>query len=220
MKLFLREPATEKISNQIRKFQTDDVSYRKIGSTKSWRRDSFARLPNAKIVDGDLLQFRSVEIGNGQNDFQNAVAALRRGVCFDLSWVNCHQQRNFHQGDTFCLTAPAFGIWTANFCRVVYVQEDEDVDRKMLSVGIGTLACHAAAGEERLSVVWERKTDEVDFLIGSFSQPRSWLSKLFVSYLRKQQRRFAQSASQRMREEVGKLGRRVSISTSPEVCRS
>ncbi|MFK7768005.1 MAG: DUF1990 family protein, partial [Mariniblastus sp.] len=76
---------------------------------------------------------------------------------------------------------------------------------KLFSLGLGTLPCHAASGEERFSVSWNRETDEVDFMIGSFSRPQTWLTKMFVWYLRREQNRFATDSANRIAEEIASL---------------
>jgi uncharacterized protein (UPF0548 family) len=205
MKLSLKKPTDDELFELVREFRSEEFSHQNVGTTKDWRSHTFAKMPDTKVVDGDLWQFRRVAVGKGETDFCNAVAAIRAGVCFDLPWVDCFQQRDFEKGDDFCLSTRAFGIWSSNFCRIVYSREESNDDRAMFSLGVGTLPCHAAEGEERLSISWTFATDEVDFLIGSFSQPRTWLTHLFVLYLRRQQKRFAVEAAQRVATEVVKL---------------
>ncbi len=202
MKLSLFKPSDGTLLSLIQKYGYDGFTYQSVGSTESWPTSVFAKLPISEVVDGDLLQYRRVSIGSGLHDYRLGMQAIRQAVCFDLPWLDCHRDGDFKVGDTFSLTARAFGVWASNFCKVVYMEEQESVANRMFSLGLGTLPWHAATGEERFSIFWDYETDEVDFLIGSFSRPQTLLARLFARYLRKQQNRFATESSSRVRQEV------------------
>ena len=89
-----------------------------------------------------------------------------------------------------------------NFCRVVYLDEESTEESQFFTIGVGTLKRHAAIGEERLSINWNRENDDVHFLIDSYSRPSTWLSKMFAFYLRRQQLKFVDQASRRMEREI------------------
>ena len=55
------------------------------------------------------------------------------------------------------------------------------------------------AGEERLSVRWDRGTDAVLFRVRSYSRPRHPFAVLGYPVVRLQQRRFARDAAHAMR---------------------
>ena len=55
------------------------------------------------------------------------------------------------------------------------------------------------AGEERLSVRWDRDSDTVLFRVRSYSRPRHAFGLLGYPVVRLQQRRFARDAAQAMR---------------------
>jgi uncharacterized protein (UPF0548 family) len=202
MKLFLRKPADTMLSGFIEEFKNDEYTHGDVGATMRWQQAQFDANPDSKLVSGKLVVRRRERIGVGQQDYMLAIQAIQKAICFDLGWVECYRKRDFEVDDVFALTTRAFGIWTSCFCRVVY-SKSEDISRgKMFSLGLGTLPCHAAKGEERFSIVWEQETDEVSLLLGSFSRPQTWLAKLFAFYLRSQQRRFGTEAIERVRQEV------------------
>jgi uncharacterized protein (UPF0548 family) len=198
MKIFWANPSDRKISLLLNECRHHGFSYGSVGSTCDWDGTLFAIQPKAVVENGYLIQRRRTKIGVGATSFDAAVTALRSGTCFDLPWVGYHCRQDLAEGVEFCIVANAFGLHPASTCRVVYVDEQENEFEKSTSIGIGTLPVHAAIGEEKLAVTWNKETGDVDFLIGSYSKPASWLSKLFISYLRHQQKRFAQDAGKRM----------------------
>ncbi len=202
MHIFIRKPDRHKLCRLIEKYQTAEVTQEDVGLSKSWTSELFTYRPELKLLKNDLVQFRRTQLGTGESDYASAVAALRAGICFDLAWVNCVKLNEFQHNDTFCLLAKAFGLWTANFCRIMYVDEEANQAEKTFSIGIGTLPRHAAIGEERLAINWNLRTDEVDFLIGSYSRPGSYLAKVFDGYLRSQQNRFAEDSVERLKASV------------------
>lgn len=206
MKLFLRKPADKMLSGFIEEFIDDQYTHDDVGATMRWQQAEFDASPDSKLANGELVVRRRERIGLGQHDYALAVTAIQNAVCFDLGWVECYRRRDFEVDDVFALTTRAFGIWTSCFCRVVYSNTEDTSRGKMFSLGLGTLPCHAAKGEERFSIVWDQETDEVSLLLGSFSRPQTWLAKLFAFYLRSQQRRFGKEAIERVRQEIKSAG--------------
>lgn len=202
MKVFLRRPSDELLYALIDKNNRSAMSQSEVGITRNWAVEMFDEVPSRKYVGRDLHLYSRFPIGNGREDFAKATTVIEAGVCFDLGWVCCVQEKPFESGDTFSLLAQAFGIWTASFCRVIYKTKEDDDERSIVSLGFGTLPQHAAKGEERLSVVFDRSSGDVHLLIGSYSRPQSWLSKVFYFYFRFQQSKFAAQAAARVRREL------------------
>lgn len=202
MKLSLLKPQRNAVLQDLATMSSERLNYLRVGSSLTWDITNFADLPNYKVVDGDLLQFRKFPIGEGLADFQAAVEMIRQGASLKLDWVECIQSRDFEDGDVFCLASRAFGVWTANYCRIVYLREQSVDSGRLFSMGIGTLRTHAAAGEERMSVHMESESGKVSYLIGSFSRPYGLLSKIFVGYLRRQQNRFAVDSANAVRSSL------------------
>lgn len=202
MQIFWRKPNSEKLLERARSMQDLAVTQRNVGSTRNWSLEMFRELPDTKVVEGDLWQFRRTPLGVGQSVYEAACAGVRLGQPFRLGWVRCLQPGPLEPGDGFCLLARAFGFYCASYCRVIYLEEQSDHQREVFSLGIGTLPVHAAIGEERMSVVWDRDTDQVDFLLGSFSKPADWFVWTLAWYLRNQQNRFAVDSAAALKQHV------------------
>lgn len=204
MKIFWLPPTAAQIMALIERYQNAEFTETSVGSTRDWKGTRFDVEPNSIVENGYLIQRRRSKIGAGEADYRAAVAALRRGDCFDLPWVDFHSSNGLNQGAIFCLVAKAFGLRPASLCRIVYSehQDNQSEDEQAYAVGIGTLPVHVARGEEKIAVAWNTTTDDVDLLIGSYSKPASWITRLFVWYLRQQQDRFALDSATRMRQAV------------------
>ena len=204
MHIFLRCPSEHRISQLIQSNASQPVTQDNVGSTRQWDRSIPDPIPTPTFtkIDRDRILHQRYKIGSGERDYRAAVEALSLGKCFDLDWVEPVIQRPLEENDTFCLIVRAFGFCSVNLCRVVYADEETTAENKFFTLGVGTLKRHAAIGEERLSVSWNRTNEEVHFLIDSYSRPSTWLSKLFAFYLRSQQLKFVDQASRRMEREI------------------
>ena len=205
MHIFPRCPHKDRIVQLTRSYSALPVTQANVGSTRQWDRSIPEKIPTPKFIkrDGNRVLHQRYKIGNGEQDYRAAVEALTLGKCFQLTWVEPVLQRPLEKDDTFCLIVHAFGLCSINFCRVVYRDEESTAKNNFFTIGVGTLERHAATGEERLSVNWNRENDDVHFLIDSYSRPSTWLSKLFAFYLRSQQLKFVDQASKRMKREIG-----------------
>ena len=200
MRLYLREPSKSQLNALIQNSSAQNVTHRNVGSTLEWERQVFTQVPEGRVQDDDMILTRATVIGDGMSAYDRAACAIKEGACFNLDWVRCYMTGELKEGSTFCLYARAFGVWIVSLCRVVYVQESRLSNGNMFSLGVGTLPSHVARGEERLSIVWDRESDDVEFLIGSFSRPQTWLTRIFAFYLRRQQNRFALDATCKLRD--------------------
>ena len=73
-------------------------------------------------------------------------------------------------GTTVAILVHAFGLWSLNACRIVYVMDDhEDAGVRRFGFAYGTLAEHAESGEERFSVEWNR-SDGAVWYASTFAQ--------------------------------------------------
>lgn len=199
MKIFWRKPSRTKIEKLIGRCHDHDFTQANVGSTRGWNGDLFAVKPNAIVENGYLIQRRRSTVGSGVEAFERAVDALKQGKCFDLPWVDFFSRNGLAEGEIFCLVAHAFWLWPASLCRVIYAESQDDDQSRSYAVGLGTLPIHAATGEEKIAVVWDRKTNDVDLLIGSYSKPATWVSWFMVWYLRQQQNRFARDSVTRIK---------------------
>ena len=202
MKIYWRRPTEKQLEHLLMEQQNADYSHENVASTRPWSGDLFDAKPNSVVKDGYLIQRRRANIGTGESAFLSGSAALRKGTCFDLPWVHYHAKFDLSEGAHFCLVAHAFGLHAASVCRVVYSDVQDSFRERIYSIGVGTLPAHAAIGEEKLAVHWNKQTEEVDFLIGSYSKPATWISRMLVGYLRNQQDRFARDSVERMMRAV------------------
>lgn len=208
MKLSLARPDDPQVRSFIDQSSKQQLTYDNQLSTLDWPDSQFHELPNSCVKQGYLLQYRRRQMGSGEETYRAATQALRNGVCFDLPWVDCVAAQPFEVNDVFCLLAKRFSIWGMNACRVLHSDESVETHPKTgesllkYSVVIGTLENHVAIGEERIGIIWNRGTDRVDFLIGSFSKPANFMVQLIAPLLRHMQDRFATDAGSRLLQEI------------------
>src|SRR5262249_47361024 len=97
-------------------------------------------------------------------------------------------------GTSVALLSHHFGMWSLDFCRVIYVLEDEpeqDGKVRRTGFGYGTLPGHAVRGEEIFSLEHHEATGEIWYEIRSFSKPSNVLIQLSGPLAMIAQRRFA-----------------------------
>ena len=95
------------------------------------------------------------------------------------------------------VVARAIGLWWLNACRIVYVVDEvEPIQR--FGFAYGTLPDHAASGEERFMVEWDRADNSVWYDISSFSRPRHILARLGYPMFRHKQKQFGRDSASAM----------------------
>ena len=92
------------------------------------------------------------------------------------------------------MLARLFPVWWLNACRIVYVVEEQGKVHRH-GFAYGTLPDHAEAGEERFTVEWDRRDDQVWLDILAYSRPRHILTKLGYPMVRRMQKRFGREAT-------------------------
>ncbi len=213
MHQFLFKPDRSKLFPLLDRYRLTEYTYRNPGSTLTWPRKKFVDGPAAQSVDGDMVLIAHEKVGRGKLQFAALVNAIKSGKVFDLAWTDGFHKRDFEIGDPYCIRSRKFGIWVVCFCRVIYLDECETEKGTLFSMGIGTLKRHVAIGEERFSAFLDRETGDVYFMIGSFSRPGNWKTKLVARTMRRLQVRFGEDCTQRMREVLSK----VDSATQPEL---
>lgn len=159
-----------------------DFTYPAVGATA-------ATPPPGYVVDRTRIS-----LGDGEDVFQKAKAALERWEQFRLGWVQaCPADSPLRVGEVVAVVARVLGVWCVNACRVVYVV-DEDGPVARFGFAYGTLPGHAESGEERFLIEWDRATDAVWYNILAFSRPRHPLARLGYPLTRRSQRRFARDS--------------------------
>src|ERR1700730_14841186 len=141
-----RAPSTEEIRALIAAQQGLPFCYSEVGTTRD-------TLPVDYMVDHNRA-----ELGQGRQTFKRAVAALRDWKQFDLGWTRIvPPQTPIQAGQTVAVQARTFGIWSLNFCRIVYIIDEQ----QKFGFAYGTLAEHAEQGEERFMIERDAQDDSV-----------------------------------------------------------
>ena len=96
-------------------------------------------------------------------------------------------------GATVAVKARAFGTWSLNATRVVYVIDES----RRFGFAYGTLPDHVEKGEERFLVEW-LADDSVWYSILAFSRPQHPLVKLSAPLARRLQAQFARASLKRV----------------------
>lgn len=113
---------------------------------------------------------------------------------FDIQGLRIFPKNAEIRKDTLVAVVPKdMGFWSVNLCRIVYVAETQG-SITSYCFAYGTLHEHAEMGEERFSVLWDKRTNSVCYEILAFSKPRAFLAKVGYPFSRMMQRRFAQGS--------------------------
>ena len=178
MKFFFRLPT---LSIRQQYLPTSGFSYAEVGATKDVLPNHWSKKYNVDRYYG--------EIGKGTACLQEAKLALQKWSHFDLGWI--HIQAPEPCVDLVVpVVVQVLGIWTLNYCRVVYVIDEQD----RWGFAYGTLSAHGEMGEERFMLYHNSDNDVVSYEIVAFSRPQHWLAKLGYPLTRRLQRRFGRDS--------------------------
>jgi len=178
--LFFTRPTEEIIRAIITSQQDRQYSYTEIGASRG------------QLPPGYRVLHSRVELGRGSTQFVRASEALHQWRMFDVPDVQlCWPTTPVQTGRVVAVLIRHFGFWSVNFCRIVYVIDDEDRSIRRVGFAYGTLAEHAEQGEERFTVEWDRSSDLVSYDILSFSRPGNWKTLVAYPLARRLQQRFA-----------------------------
>jgi len=181
--LSLKNPSTESIRRFI-------DGQRDLGFTYSFVGATAATPPTDFIVDHTRVQ-----IGTGERAFDAAKAALERWAQFRLNWLlACPPDTRIRPGEVVAVLAHVAGLWWLNACRIVYTINEVGPIMKF-GFAYGTLPDHAATGEERFLIEWNRDDDSVWYEILAFSRPRHPLARLGYPFVRLMQKRFGRESA-------------------------
>lgn len=139
---------------------------------------------------GYNVDHNRIRLGEGETTYERAVEALKNWRQFDLGWVTIVPRGVVVEvGAIVAVKARAFGTWSLNACRVVYV-----IDKpRRFGFAYGTLPDHVERGEERFLIQW-LDDDSVWYDILAFSRPQHPLVKLSAPLARRLQKRFARES--------------------------
>jgi uncharacterized protein (UPF0548 family) len=140
-----------------------------------------------------------IKLGEGQEVFTRAKAALLRWDHFRLGWVQAWSpKQTIDKGDVVAVVARMVGVWWLNACRIVYIVDEDG----RYGFAYGTLPDHAETGEERFIVELDHASGEVWYDILAFSRPYLLLSRLGYPFVRRVQHQFAHDSAMVMQKAV------------------
>lgn len=179
----ISEPSERDVEQFISSQRNLPFTYAEVGATNTTP-------PASYKVDHNRIR-----LGDGEALYQRAVEGLKRWRQFDLGWVGIvPNSAAVEVGATVAVKARAFGTWSLNATRVVYVIDEP----RRFGFAYGTLPDHVECGEERFLVEW-LSDDSVWYDILAFSRPHHPLVKLNFPLARLLQKRFAQQSLARMK---------------------
>lgn len=179
----IREPSDEDVTRFVASQCDLPFTYAEVGAT------------NATPPAGYNVDHNRIELGRGGATFHGAVEALKKWRQFELGWVAIVPRGVVIQvGAIVAVKARAFGTWSLNACRVVYVIDES----RRFGFAYGTLPDHVEKGEERFMVEW-LADDSVWYDILAFSRPQHPLAKLSAPLARKLQHQFAHDSLNQMK---------------------
>ena len=177
-----RQPTAETIRHFISSQHDLPFSYREVGATRG------EETPPGYKIDHNRLR-----LGDGEDVYLRAVAALRNWKQFDLGWVTIVPAGTpVEVGGIVAVQASTFGFWSLSAARIVYMIEDEGPVRRF-GFAYGTLPNHVECGEERFMIEW-LEDNSVWYDIYAFSHPEHPLVRLGSPIARKLQKRFAKES--------------------------
>ena len=165
-------------------------SYREVGATRSEVMPAGTTVPLTSDYNVDHNRMR---LGDGEDVYLRAVAALKSWKQFDLGWVTIVPPNTpVEVGRTVAVQARTFGFWSLSAARIVYVIEDL-APVKRFGFAYGTLPNHVECGEERFTIE-QHEDGSVWYDIYAFSHPQHPLVRLGFPVARKLQKRFVRDS--------------------------
>ena len=193
----LTRPSFASIAAILASQQNAPFTYPDVGATR-------AATPRTGYPPaGYTIDRRRILLGTGADTFARAVAALRAWRMTSLGWAAIHPPAApIAPGTVVAMVVRHHGLWSMHACRIVYTVDEEQDDVRRVAFAYGTLPAHAAIGEERFAVEWDRADDRVWYDLAAFSRPAHPLMRLARPLARRLQRRFGHDSARAMREAV------------------
>jgi len=184
----LSEPSDSVVATFISGQRAQSLTYSEVGAT------------NGNPPSNFTIDHNRIQLGTGGDTYYRAIEALKGWHQFDLGWVSIVPENvPLELGATVAVKAHAFGLWSLNAARIVYLINEE----RRFGFAYGTLPDHVECGEERFTIEWN-ENDTVWYDILAFSKPRHPLVRLSFPLARMLQKRFARGSMARMFDEVRK----------------
>lgn len=184
----LRRPADEEARRWLAARADAPLTYPEVGASRGRTAPPGYRPNHARTL-----------LGEGEETYRRAVAAVRRWAMYDMPWVEIlWTDTPIQPGRVVGIRVRHYGFWSLHACRIVYVVEEA----RRFGFGYGTVAEHAQRGEERFTVEWG-EDGRVHYELFAFSRPAALLARLGSPLGRGLQKRFARESLRAMRETVG-----------------
>lgn len=185
-----RKPSAETIRQFISSQEASPFSYREVGATR-----------NEAPPQNFNADHNRTRLGDGEDVYQRAVAALKKWEQFNLGWVTIvPPDTPIVVGQTVAVRAYTFGFWSLSATRIVYLI-DEAGPVQRFGFAYGTLRDHVECGEERFTI--ERlEDDSVWYDIYAFSRPQHALARLGSPLTRRLQQRFIRDSLATMKRSA------------------
>lgn len=188
--LFLQKPTPEDLRHYLAAQIEPEFSYSAVGATAG------------EPPSGFMLDQMRIKLGSGESTFCAAKSALQRWQHFRLGWLEAWPPETpIQSGQVISVLARVMGLWSLNFCRIVYVVDEMGPVRKF-GFAYGTLADHVERGEERFLLEWHTSDNSVWYDVLAFSRPRHVLTWLGYPLVRRTQKRFARDSAAAMLRAV------------------
>ena len=185
-----RQPSDETIRQFISSQHNLPFSYREVGATHS---EVVPPSTTVLLTSGYNVDHNRISLGDGEDVYLRAVAALKSWQQFDLGWVTIVPPNTpVEVGRTVAVQARTFGFWSLSAARIVYVIEDV-APVKRFGFAYGTLPNHVECGEERFTIE-QLEDGSVWYDIYAFSHPQHPLVRLGFPVARKLQKRFVRDS--------------------------
>jgi uncharacterized protein (UPF0548 family) len=185
----VRRPCAPAIERFVEESQHLPLSYGNVG------------IAQASAAGYDLDE-TTVTVGQGEEAFERARAALVAWKHFDFNWVEVWPPTpSVSPGTSVAVLIRHFGFWSLNGCRVVYALGDR-WHGETFGFAYGTLSNHAERGEEIFEVSHRAHSDEVVYRIRAASQPRAVLARVGYPLVRRLQAQFRRDSGAAMRRAV------------------
>jgi uncharacterized protein (UPF0548 family) len=176
---FVTKPTRAKIAALLSAQHEQTFSYPEVGFSRE-----------QKSPRGFTVDHNRVQLGTGAAAYELAKRAIREWKMFEMPWVQlCWPNTPIEPGALVAVLVSHLGFWSLNFCRIIYVIE-ENAPIEKYGFAYGTLRDHAERGEERFTVEFDPRDQSVCYDLYAFSRP-SPLARLAYPFTRHLQKRFA-----------------------------
>jgi len=186
---YLAKPSRESILEFISAQNAKPFSYADVGC-------SLSLAPSGYVADHNRIK-----LGQSRELFERAKNAIRHWKMFDVPWIQlCWPNTPIQAGAAVAVLASHLGFWSLNACRIVYVIDENGAPEKY-GFACGTLAQHAAIGEERFTVEYHPADQSVWYDLYALSRP-NFVARLAYPFTRALQKRFASDSKTAMQRAV------------------